>query len=288
MSVAPRLRIALAVVALVWPGPARAELAADGLAPAGLIDAHSHYSAEDAAVLAPDQIMAILDAAGVERIVVAGVPPMLARVLHDHAPRRVIPLLSVYASPLAKKVWMHDARLPEQVAHWLEQGSWAGLGELHLFARDAGSPVFARLVQLAAGHGLVLLIHGDAAVIDRTFELAPEARVLWAHLGTFPVPDLLDAMLEKHGGRLWIDTSVRDERIAPEGVLLPEWRALFERHEQRFVVGVDAFSVNRWRHYGEVVARIRAWTDDLPEPLRGNLLRDNAARLFAGFAPGTR
>lgn len=101
-----------------------------------------------------------------------------------------------------------------------QQGAWLGLGELHLFARDAGSPVFAKRVRLLAERGLVLLIHGDVEVIDRVFALAPEVRVLWADLGTFPVLGLLDAMLEKHGERLWIDTSVRDERIAPEGVLL--------------------------------------------------------------------
>ena len=175
---------------------------AEPMAPGPLLDAHSHYTAADAAVFSPAAVIARLDAAGVRRIVLAGV---------------------------------------------------------------------------------VLMIHGDAEIVERVFELAPRARVLWAHLGTFPVPDLLDAMLERHGERLWIDTSVRDERIAPEGVLLPEWRALFARHPRRFVVAVDTFSVNRWHAYEEVVARIRAWTADLPEPLRGDLLHDNAARLFADF-----
>ncbi len=281
-AVGVRAALALVAAVVLLPGSVGAA------GPAPIIDAHSHYSAEDAAVFAPAGIVATLDAAGVQRIAVASVPPMLALTLHEYAPDRVLPLLGVYATPLAKLTWMHDERLPEQVTQWLQAGPWVGLGELHLFARDAGSPVFARLVRLAAERGLVLLIHGDAEVIDQAFALAPEVRVLWAHLGTFPVPDLLDAMLEKHGERLWIDTSVRDERIAPDGVLLPQWRALFERHAERFVVGVDAFSVNRWRHYGEVVARIRTWTDDLPEPLRTNLLHDNAARLFAGLAAGER
>lgn len=252
-----------------------------------IFDAHSHYTASDAEVFAPAQIIASMDAAGVRRIVVAGEPPGLAQVLYRVAPERVIPLLGVYASRFDRVAWMHDTSLPDRVAAALAEGNWAGIGELHLFSRDRASPVFERLVRLAAAYDLVLLIHGDAEVIDRVFELAPGARVLWAHLGTFPVPDLLDAMLERYGEQLWIDTSVRDERIAPQTTLLPEWRELFERHPRRFVVAVDAFSVNRWRGYAEVVASIRAWTDDLPEPLRGNLLHDNAARLFAHFpAPG--
>jgi len=89
-------------------------------------------------------------------------------------------------------------------------------------------------------------------------------------------------MLERYPG-LWIDTSVRDERIAPEGTLLPAWRALFERHPERFVVAVDTFSVNRWQQYEAVVAGIRNWVDPLPQPLKNRLLHDNAAQLFDPF-----
>ena len=76
---------------------------------------------------------------------------------------------------------------------------------------------------------------------------------------------------------------MRDERIAPDGALLPSWRALFERYPERFVVAVDTFSVNRWQHYEAVVAQIRSWVDRLPQPLKSNLLRDNAASLFESF-----
>jgi predicted TIM-barrel fold metal-dependent hydrolase len=121
-------------------------------------------------------------------------------------------------------------------------------------------------------------------VVEQAFAVAPKVRVLWAHLGTQPEPDALAAMLGRFPG-LWIDTSVRDERIAPGGVLMPEWRKLFERHTERFVAAVDTFSVNRWHHYEEVVADIRRWTDPLPQPLKDNLLHDNAARLFNAFQP---
>lgn len=248
-----------------------------------VIDAHAHYSAEDAAALPPPAIIAQLDKAGVRRLVAIGFPPELAQDLYRYAPERIIPFLGVYESGTTKADWMHDAALPGKAAAWLKSGNWAGLGELHLFTRDAGSPVFAELTKLAETNNLVLMLHGDAAVIDRAFELAPELRVLWAHLGTEPVPETLAAMLERHRGRLWIDTSVRDERIAPGGKLLPAWRALFLRYPDSFLAAVDTFSLNRWQHYGEVAHEIRTWASALPQEVQRKLLHDNAAQLFETF-----
>lgn len=256
--------------------------AASALPP--MIDAHAHYSAPDAAVLSPADVMAKLDAAGVRQLVVTSSPPQLTQALYRHAPERVIPLLGVYESDRNKGNWVHDATLPARVAAQLKRGVWAGIGELHLFARDAKQPVFAQLVRLTAAHSLVLMIHGDAEVIAQAFAIAPGVRVLWAHLGTVPDPAQLAAMLERYP-LLWIDTSVRDERIAPDGTLLPAWRRLFERHPERFAVAVDSFSVNRWQQYESVVSRIRGWVDPLPHPLKQNLLHDNAARLFESFQP---
>jgi predicted TIM-barrel fold metal-dependent hydrolase len=246
-----------------------------------MIDAHSHYTAADAAALPPEDIVARLDAAGVSRVVVSGAPWKHAAELHAHAPERVIPVLGVYANHAGKALWMHDAGLPARVAARLAEGEWAGIGELHLFAHDADSAVFAELVRIADAHDLMLLIHGDPAVVERAFEIAPDIRVLWAHLGTVPAPGIVARMLERNARyALWIDTSVRDERIAPGGRLLPEWREVFEAYPDRFVVAVDAFSTNRWGRYGEVVGDIRQWVGDLAPAVQERLLWRNAEALF--------
>lgn len=248
-----------------------------------MIDAHAHYSESDATTFLPETVLTKLNAAGITRMVITSMPPHHAQTLYQRYPERVIPLLGVYTSESNKADWMHDTRLPAWAGTQLQSGAWAGIGELHLFARDAHRPVFAQLVKLAAAHNLVMMIHGDASVIERAFSISPRVRVLWAHLGTEPHPGLLASMLARYPDTLWIDTSVRDERIAPNGILLPDWRTLFERYPERFVVAVDTFSVNRWQHYDTAVARIRRWVDPLPTPLKHNLLHDNAARLFESF-----
>jgi hypothetical protein len=260
-----------------WAGLALAV----GAESAPMIDAHSHYTAADARIIGPTGVLSRLDAAGVSRVVISGTPGSLAQDLHAHAPDRVIPFLGVYASEADKTSWMRDSDLPSRVVAALATSRWAGIGELHLFAPDAKSEVFAELLHMAARHGLVVLIHGDVEVVDRAFQVAPDLRVLWAHLGTQPVPETVDAVLQRHAKRaLWIDISVRDDRIAPDGRLLPVWRALFEAHPERFVVAVDAFSTQRWNRYGEVARQIRLWTERLPPALRDRLLRLNAEALF--------
>lgn len=280
----PERRLAATLLAVLLSAAAWAGDAA--LPP--LIDAHAHYAQPDADAFSPDAILAALDAAGVRRMVVTGAPPELAQMLYRRAPDRILPALGVYERGTHKGNWIHDAALPARVAAMLGNGHWAALGELHLFAADARAPVFEALVKLAAAHDLVLLLHGDAETVARAFELAPGLHVLWAHLGTDPRPEALEPMLTRYPN-LRIDTSVRDERIAPDGRLRPEWRALFERHPDRFLVAVDSFSTHRWRHYGAIVETIRAWTADLPADLRDRLLHDNAARLFEMFpAPPAR
>lgn len=247
-----------------------------------LIDAHSHYTAGNAEILSPEDVVARLDAAGVSRLAVSGSPWQHARQLHAYAPERVIPLLGVYASHVGKAMWMHDRDLPARIAARAAEGGWAGIGELHLFERDVDSEVFAQLVRIAARHDLMLLIHGDPAVVERAFAIAPDVRVLWAHLGTVPAPGIVVRMLERNAERaLWVDTSVRDERIAPDGRLLPEWREVFEAYPERFVVAVDTFSTGRWQRYGEVVSGIRQWVGELAPEVQERLLRRNAEELFA-------
>ena len=157
----------------------------------------------------------------------------------------------------------------------MESGIWRGIGELHLFAGDRDSPVFRGLVEMATQRDLPLLIHGDPAVIDRLYEIAADATVIWAHAGAYPYSELLADYLARHP-RLFVDLSVRDARIAPEGRLAEAWRLLFLAHLERFMIGVDTFSVARWRAFDSVTADIRAWLAQLPPDIAARLARENA------------
>ena len=256
-------------------------LAAPAVAQTPLFDVHLHYNAEQRAALAPDQILDILESNGIEHAVVTSTPPENAHELAQLAPERIVPFLGVYRTRADKERWMHQPDLPGRVTDWLETGDYRGIGELHIFGRDRNSPVLERLVKIAVERDLVLMIHGDLAIIDRIFRIAPSARVLWAHLGADPDPTVLRAALARHPHGLFIDTSVRDQRFLDEdGQLLPEWRALFLDHPNRFVVGVDTYSLPRWQSFDEVAATIRQWLDQLPPSVARRIARDNARELL--------
>jgi hypothetical protein len=250
-----------------------------GLSAQPLFDTHLHYGADDAATFAPAEILAILDRNDIAHAVVTGTPAAHAEALFRHAPARIVPFLSVYRSDADKISWPQDAVLPARVEQALDGGIWRGIGELHIFAADRYSPVFRRVVEIAAQRDLPLLVHADPAVIDALYAIAADTTVIWAHAGTEPQPPLLAEYLTRYP-RLSVDVSVRDERIAPDGKLAADWRALFLAHPGRFLVGVDTFSVNRWRDFDAVAARIRAWLAQLPPEVAAQLARGNAADLF--------
>jgi hypothetical protein len=249
------------------------------LSGAPLFDAHVHYSEADAVRYSPQQIIQKLKSNGIDKAVVTGIPAHHARVLYQRGPDRIIPLLGIYRTPADKSEWPSDSSLPPRIEAELKQGQWRGIGELHIFAEDRHSPVFRRVIELAGQYRLPLLLHADPAVIDTLYDIAPKQTVIWAHAGTFPYPDLLADYLQRYPS-LFIDLSVRDDRIAPNGELQDAWYELFVRFPGRFMVGVDTYSTSRWQNYDQLAKSIRTWLKQLPEGIARQLAYTNAERLF--------
>lgn len=244
-----------------------------------LIDGHLHYSAADIQVYSPQDIITRLDHNGIRYAIVTSTPASHAAVLYKHAPNRIVPLLGIYRDPFDKTNWLNDVSLPSYVDAELKKGYWQGIGELHIFAGDRNSSVFKDIVSIASKYQLVLLIHGDPAVIDTIYDIAPKQPVIWAHAGTFPYPDLIADYLKRYPF-LTIDLSMRDERIAPDGQLDDSWYELFVAYPDRFMAGVDTYSLPRWHDYDAVVKIIRHWLAQLPDDISSRLAYDNAASLF--------
>lgn len=245
-----------------------------------LFDSHLHYGGEDAKYYSPRQVIEIFDRNRIEYAIISSTPNTGTEALYAYAPKRIIPFLGLYETLKDKRDWMYDESVVSRMEKALESGIYRGVGELHLFAEDRKSPVFKRVVEIAVQRGLMLQVHGDAEVVDEVFLIAPTATVLWAHLGTKPEPDFLRSVLKRHPNNLYIDTSVRDKQLLETGRLTAEWRNLFIDYQDRFMIAVDTFSVNRWDTFDSVVKDIHNWLDDLPADVSKKLAHDNAYKLL--------
>jgi Amidohydrolase len=90
----------------------------------------------------------------------------------------------------------------------------------------------------------------------------------------------VSALLDRFS-TLWVELALRSD-VAPGGTLDPEWRAVFLRHPDRFMVGTDTWVTSRWETLVEGLQAIRGWLRELPREVAEQIASGNAERLFTG------
>ena len=116
------------------------------------------------------------------------------------------------------------------------------------------------------------------ATVERVLSTYPATSVLWAHAGMSASPRRVGELLARHS-RLWVDLAMRTD-VAPGGVLDPEWRALFVRHPDRFLVGTDTWVTSRWESVREAADAVQVWLRQLPREVAEQIAWQNGDRLF--------
>ena len=251
-----------------------------------IFDAHVHYSHDAAAQMPAKEAAAILRKAGLKRALVSSSGDEGTQALLAEAPDIVVPSLRPYRTRGELSTWTRDDSVVAFLEDRLRRHRYAAIGEFHLYGAEAELPVPKRLVALAKQHKLVLHAHSDDDAIGRLFQQDPQARILWAHSG-FDRPEQIAAMLRKHKN-LWCDLAFRSEH-GGSGKVPADWRALFNEFPDRFTVGTDTFTPERWHYIVEHANWSRAWLADLPPALAERIAWRNAEALFEGWkAPGAQ
>lgn len=271
-----RFIFALGLTALLSTPLAAAE-------PLPIFDAHLHYSHDAWAPVPPERAIAILRQAGLKRAMISSSDDDGTQKLFALAPDLVIPVLRPYRKRGDLSGWVRDETVLTYLSDRLAKHRYAGIGEFHVFGADADLPVVRRMVQMAKERGLFLHLHGDAEAVERVFVQYPEARILWAHSG-FDRPDNVQVMLQKHP-KLWADLAFRTDH-ASNGVVDPAWRALFLAFPDRFMVGTDTFTPERWHYVVDHAAYSRRWLSDLPADLAERIAYRNGEAFFAHASHG--
>ncbi|MEO8756042.1 MAG: amidohydrolase family protein [Casimicrobiaceae bacterium] len=272
------MRALTAVLAL----PILAGAAPLGAAELPIFDAHVHYSHDAWDNLPPKDAIAILRKAGLKRAVVSSSGDEGTQRLLAEAPDLILPSLRPYRNRRDVSTWARDASVVPFLEERLRSQRYVAIGEFHLYGADADLPVPRRMVALAKQYKLILHAHSDADAIERLFRQYPEARILWAHSG-FERPDQLRDVLRKHKN-LWCDLAFRSEQGAG-GKVPAEWRAVFAEFPDRFMVGTDTFTPERWHYIVEHATWSRAWLADLPPELAERIAWRNGEALFASWKP---
>jgi predicted TIM-barrel fold metal-dependent hydrolase len=243
-----------------------------------IFDAHLHYSHDAWVDLPPADAVAILRRAGIRRALISSSGDDGQQRMKALAPDLVITELRPYRSRGEIGTWVRDESVPGYLEERLKKYRYTGIGEFHLFGADADLPVPRRMVELAKQHGLHLHAHSDADAVERLFRQWPQARILWAHAGFAP-PEKVSEMLAKYAS-LWCDLAFRTDH-ASGGRVEPEWRSLFLAYPDRFMVGTDSFTPERWHYVGPHADWSREWLADLPPAVAEQIAWKNGERLFA-------
>ncbi|MFQ5553599.1 MAG: amidohydrolase family protein [Thermoplasmata archaeon] len=243
-----------------------------------IFDAHIHYSQGDWDSLSSDQAIAILEQAGVRKALVSSTPDDGTLKLYQVDPQRIVPFLRPYRTQGDMRSWHSDPAVRAYVEERLRRGIYKGIGEFHLSAAHVDAPVVKRFAELGATHGLFLHAHVDEVAVERMLTLYPQAKILWAHAGMSSPIKEVGRLLDKYP-HLWVELSFRFD-VAPDGTLNPEWRSLFLRHPDRFMVGTDTWVTSRWHMLADEAKATRAWLGQLPRELAEQIAYRNGERLF--------
>jgi len=241
-----------------------------------LIDAHVHYSHDAWDMMPPAEAIGVLRKAGLKRTFVSSSSDEGTQLLYKAAPELIVPVLRPYRRRGELGTWYRDETVVKMLAGLLAKNTYAGIGEFHIFGDDANLPVMKSVVQLAKKYGIFLHAHSDAPAVENIFAQDPEARVLWAHSG-FAAPEEVAKMLAKYPN-LRADLAFRSEHAVGRKVD-PAWRKVFTDFPDRFMIGTDTYTPERWYYVVEHANWSRGWLTDLPADLAERIGYKNAEAL---------
>ncbi len=244
-----------------------------------IFDAHLHYSHDAWESVPPKEAIALLRKAGLRRAVVSSSNDDGNQKLLAEAPDLILPSLRPYRTRGELSTWFRDETVLTYLEQRLAKHRYVAIGEFHLYGADADLPVPRRMVQIAKQHNLLLHAHSDADAIERLFKQWPQARILWAHSGFGP-PAGLTELLTRHKN-LWCDLAFRTDH-GSGGKVSPEWRSVFMAFPDRFMVGTDSYTPERWPYVVEHANWSREWMKDLPTAVAERIAYKNGEAVFGG------
>ena len=268
------LAVALGTRAEPWTGP--------------IFDAHLHYNDDAVSLYSVGSAFELFRKNGVGAVLANSRPNDGTRALYEARSRnaargvQVVPFIRVYRDRDDYGTWFRNPEIHRMIREEEKRGYYRGVGEFHVFGKDAATPVVKDIVNFAVDKGLVLHAHCDEEALEILFAHNPKARVIWAHTGFNTPLARVEELLGKYP-TLRGELSYRWD-VVDAGKLSAGWKDLFSRHPTRFLVGSDTWVVQRWQSYPQLMAGYREWLGQLPREVAERVAWRNGAELF-GLIP---
>ncbi|MEI7804324.1 MAG: amidohydrolase family protein [Hyphomicrobiales bacterium] len=248
-----------------------------------LFDAHMHYNQEPNPFYSLEQILEIFKRNGVTGILATSRPNKGTHQLMDaKAPGlTVVPFIRPYRIRSDMQSWFNDPTIYDLVKEEYARGYYRGVGEFHIYGKSAHGETAKKIVDFAVERNLYLHAHCDEEALLILFGHNPKAKIIWAHTGFSTPPQRVAQLMDEHPGALWGELSYRSGITQGGGTISPEWKALFAKYSDRFLLGSDTWINERWFAYDGIMKEYRGWLAQLPADQATRIANGNARRLFA-------
>ncbi|MBI1891403.1 MAG: amidohydrolase family protein [Burkholderiales bacterium] len=249
-----------------------------------LFDAHMHYNAEARATISPPRVVALWRELGIRGVIATSRPNQgtLDLIAQEPKDMRIVPFLRPYRVQPDRYDWFASTAIESLIETELTRGIYRGIGEFHLFGKDAESPLVVKIARLAKARDLWLHAHSDEDAVERLFKHAPGVKMIWAHTGMSTSLDKVEALFDKYP-TLVGELSYRGD-LEQDGQLNLRWRKLFLKYPDRFVVGTDTWVTPRWAEVPDIAAFYRRMLSSLPRETAEKIAYRNGMAMF-GLTP---
>jgi hypothetical protein len=248
-----------------------------------IFDAHLHYNQEPNPYYPLDRVLDVFRRNNVAGILANSRPNKGTHQLVDaKAPGLwVVPFIRPYRTRDDVQNWSTDPAIYDLIEAEYKRGYFRGIGEFHIYGNTAQAPLVKQVVDFAAARNLYLLAHCDEAALLILLAHNRSAKIIWAHTG-FSTPTRRVRELLETNPELMGELSYRGGISEGGGKLAADWRELFARHSDRFLLGSDTWINERWFGYDTIMQTYRGWLAQLPEEQAKRIAHGNAERLFGG------
>lgn len=192
----------------------------------------------------------------------------------------VVPFIRPYRTRDDIGSWFGNNAIYELIQSEYKRGYYRGVGEFHIYGNAAAGPLVKTIVDFAVDRDLYLHAHCDEPALLHLLGHNPKVKIIWAHTGFSTPPARVQELMETYRDRLWGELSYRSGITDGDGKLSNDWRNLFARHSDRFLIGSDTWINERWFSYDTIFNNYRAWLAQLPPEQARRIANGNAARLF--------